>query len=218
MDDAKLDHLIRLQEDLLETIGGSEGLIRAQLHRHERKARAFVGDRPALYLQALPLESLEWRITFPIAAKALDGQFDVGGPRSRIPNGLRLEGLDPEAEKEWRLDIHQDGYVSYIHFNRDTERKLRAADFRVIQAFGLVCDRIPIAQDLAPQLEVPYLLRLKFFNSSGFVDVSTAGSIGPPDEGPEIELPDEKRETEEPLSEVANRLSQGLKSVLSPAR
>lgn len=212
-----MDHLIRVQEDLLELTGGTEGRIKAELHRHERKARAFVGDRPALYVQALPLGKVEWRLNYNVVALATDNLFDHSGPRRNTPNGFRLEASSPEPPPEWRLEINNDGYVSFIYFPRDPNRTLRALDFREIDAFGAVCDRIPITQGREPE-HVPYLLRLKFFNSTGFRDVSTAGSAGPSDEGPEIELPDARREQGDKLSGVVKRLSDGLKRVFAPAR
>jgi hypothetical protein len=213
-----MDHLIRVQEDLLELTGGTEGHIKAELHRHERKARAFIGDRPALYIQALPLGRVEWRLNYDVVAKATDNLFDYSGPRRNTPNGFRLEARSPEPPPEWRLEINKDGYVSFIYFPRDPDRELKAPDFGAIDAFGAVCDRIPIAQDGEYQREIPYLLRLRFLNSTGFRDVSTAGSVGPADEGPEIDLPDARREKGEKLSEVVRLLSESLKRVLSPAR
>src|SRR5438874_1104963 len=91
------------------------------------EARDRVGDRQALFLQAMPLIALEskWDVLNNSFSDVLRGQARWGkyehyslmtnvGPQPTIDG---LIGRDSPSEPKWEIEVHRTGYVSLLFWD-----------------------------------------------------------------------------------------------------
>lgn len=206
----------------------SEERARQFVRRRLAEMRESMADKPALFIQAVPLIAPEtkWDVYNDSFAKVLRGDdrwskyqglsryalYNSGyGPRATIDGSVLTDGQDPP---EWETEVHRTGYVSalytgiqYEKFQDGTDHPYLHSGYRVF--FNAFCEMLSSLLAAADS-DVPYLIACSLLNARGIYYRATGtytGGFRGPYPKQEITWPEHLRSTGDKPATIADALS-----------
>jgi hypothetical protein len=161
----------------------SEGRARCQVEKRLMEVRGLLGEKPAFFIQAVPLITPEspWNVLDPAFNNVVIGSMRSQGNRefglwSNIHQTPTIDGVvgrDKYQDPRWETEAHRTGYVSACYYDVQKGASIKPDHYYLVwqeycQLFRSFCQLLKELWDVSGT-DLPYLVACAYLNAKGTI-------------------------------------------------